>query len=194
MNKVNWKDLVYYDPTSPSGLRWACNIPHKGTFGNKVSYVKVVGDVAGSLQKKNNRYKIKYQQKAYMAHRVVYELFYGKISDELVVDHIDGDALNNRIENLRVVEQAKNARNVKKHSRNTTGVVGVVLSVVKSSSGKVFSYYNATWQVEGKMQNKYFSITKLGEDEAFRLACEHRAKMIEELNKQGAGYTERHGT
>jgi hypothetical protein len=39
-----------------------------------------------------------------------------------------------------------------------------------------------------------FSISKLGNDEAFRQACEYRAKMIAELNEQGANYTERHGT
>ena len=30
-------------------------------------------------------------------------------------------------------------------------------------------------------------------DEAFRLACEHREKMIMELNDRGAGYSPTHG-
>jgi hypothetical protein len=32
-----------------------------------------------------------------------------------------------------------------------------------------------------------------GNDFAFELACNYRDKMIEDLNKAGAGYTERHG-
>jgi hypothetical protein len=35
---------------------------------------------------------------------------------------------------------------------------------------------------------------KYGKEEAFRLAVEWRAARIKELNEQGAGYTERHGT
>lgn len=30
-------------------------------------------------------------------------------------------------------------------------------------------------------------------NEAFRLACDYRVRMIEELNSDGAGYTEHHG-
>jgi hypothetical protein len=194
MSDLNWKEVVYYDPTSPSCLRWACNIPYKGTFGTKVSYKRVIGDVAGTYAKRDNRYKIKFKQKAYMAHRVVYELFFGPIPDGLVIDHIDGDASNNVITNLRAVSHTTNCRNTKKPKSNKTGVQGVALSLILDKYGKEHRYYNAMHTRNGKLKNKYFSINKLGEQEAFRLACEYRAKMIEELNRQGAGYTERHGT
>jgi hypothetical protein len=41
--------------------------------------------------------------------------------------------------------------------------------------------------------NKKFSVKKLGLLPAFKAAVECRRKMIEELNGQGAGYTENHG-
>jgi hypothetical protein len=43
-------------------------------------------------------------------------------------------------------------------------------------------------------KSKAFSCLKYGDEEALRLALEWRDKTIKEINEQGAGYTERHGT
>ena len=58
------------------------------------------------------------------AHRVVFKLVHGTDPDQ--IDHIDGDPKNNRIGNLRSVSHAENQRNVRRHSRNKSGVTGVV--------------------------------------------------------------------
>ena len=43
-----------------------------------------------------------------------------------VVDHINGDSLLNKKNNLRICTQAENARNLPKSSRNTSGTKGIV--------------------------------------------------------------------
>lgn len=43
----------------------------------------------------------------------------------IMVDHIDGDPLNNQRNNLRLCSQAENQRNCKKHKDNKSGFKGV---------------------------------------------------------------------
>jgi hypothetical protein len=97
---------------------------------------------------------------------------------------------NNDIENLRVVSQAENSRN-RKVRNNKSGVVGVILQKGQNGSSEK---WRALWAVDGRKKSKAFAVSLYGYDEAFRLACEARASAIEELNAQGLGYTEYHGT
>ena len=84
--------------------------------------------------------------------------------------------------------------NTKMYKNNTTGVVGVYLDNKKDRKGGIKEYYKASWmELDGKQKTKAFSVDTYGKEEAFKLACECRARIIEELNSQGAGYTERHG-
>lgn len=47
-------------------------------------------------------------------HRIIWEMFYGKIPDNLQIDHIDRNGLNNKIENLRLATSQENNRNLSK--------------------------------------------------------------------------------
>lgn len=58
------------------------------------------------------------------AHRVAYALFYGKYPDK-IIDHINGDTSDNRIQNIRCVSQVENQRNQFLRKDNKSGAVGV---------------------------------------------------------------------
>lgn len=61
--------------------------------------------------------------KLYYAHRLIYLYHYGETPD--LIDHIDRDKTNNKIENLRASNKTTNACNAKIGVDNTSGVKGV---------------------------------------------------------------------
>ena len=62
--------------------------------------------------------------KSWRAHRLAYALYYGRWPQDQI-DHENGDRTDNRIENLRPVSRATNAKNRRMHSDNQSGVGGV---------------------------------------------------------------------
>lgn len=137
-------------------------------------------------------YRIAIGRKSYPLSRIVYQIHYGDLTPEFEVDHIDLDKKNNRIENLRKVPQEVNKRNRPK-PKNGSRETGVCLNV-KYYKGEPTKYWVARWyDAESVLRGKHFRIDVLGYDLAFQLACEHREKMIAQLNEQGAGYSPTHG-
>jgi len=72
--------------------------------------------IAGNLSK--NKYSgfyrvLNYKSMTYGCHRVAWFLTHGYMPPEgLVIDHIDGDTLNNKLDNLRLLTPTDNAKNV----------------------------------------------------------------------------------
>jgi hypothetical protein len=182
----DWTKWFYYDESSPTCLRWAV----ERRSGKYYHIVKTkIDDVAGTLRRGGRAAQVDVCGNNVFVHRIVWEIHNGTISDGLVIDHIDGNPLNNKLDNLRLVTQAINSRNQRKPKNNTSGEVGVSYMTPKGRA-----YWRATWYgLDGKLRHKCFSVGKLGYDEALAQAIAYRRLMIEELNSLGAGYTERHG-
>ena len=58
-------------------------------------------------------------------HRHVWEQANGTLPDGMMIDHIDGNGLNNDLSNLRLVDTLTNNRNARRAITNTSGVSGV---------------------------------------------------------------------
>jgi hypothetical protein len=83
-----------------------------------------IGHKAGTLRK-DGYVGVYYKGKYYFAHRIIWEMLRQDIPGDLVIDHIDGDRSNNRIENLRLCTFRENHYNRKIPSHNKSGFKGV---------------------------------------------------------------------
>lgn len=113
-------------------------------------------------------------------HRVVMNL---DKEDKRVVDHIDGNTLDNRKSNLRVVEQSLNCKNVHKMRNNTSGKIGVNYENTVNNRGIKVERYCAFWYCKDtkKLKKKSFSVKKHGgREQAYNKACEFRDLMANE--------------
>ena len=87
---------------------------------------KRAGEVAGGLyyasRKRRTRWRLKYEGKSYYRSRVIWALFNGE--PKALIDHIDGDTLNDKIENLREATNGQNQHN-RDFKGGATGIKGL---------------------------------------------------------------------
>lgn len=123
---------------------------------------------------------LKHNTKLFYIHRIIYLMLHKNLPEYM--DHIDGNPLNNTIENLRPVTIKINNRNKRKNSNNTTGTSNI--TIVRNSYAVCFSTNNGR-------KRRYFSIRKYGEEMALEL-CKN---VLESWKQQkiDEGYTQRHG-
>lgn len=95
--------------------------------------------------------------------------------------------------NVRWETNHQQARNKGYQVNNSSGVTGVTWDRKDWKHGSKL-YAKAQWNnLDGSVGAKRYSVDTYGLLPAFKLACEYRAKMIEELNANGAGYSPNHG-
>ena len=101
-----------------------------------------VGAVAGNINKKARSIGI--FNKNYAAHRLIFMFHYGFMPK--IIDHIDGNAFNNKIENLREASSKQNSQNSKLSKSNTLGYKNV-------SYKKDINKYRVRLVINGKETN-----------------------------------------
>lgn len=109
------KKLLHYDPET-------------GVFIRKVSTAKrmKIGDVAGWITLSNGKSYIRMSisYKPYLAHRLAWLYMTGRFpSGE--IDHINGNGLDNRFNNIREVLPQINMMNKRVYASNKSGISGV---------------------------------------------------------------------
>ena len=100
-----------------------CYSDGKLYWRKKVGRKVVVGAEAGTLRKTDGYRQIMVGKRIYRTHRLVYLYHYGYVPD--ILDHINQDVSDNRVENLRPATRTENAYNCKLRPDNTSGVKGV---------------------------------------------------------------------
>lgn len=108
-------EILRLDDRSESGLAWRKDVAPRARAGQR----------AGSVQPTTGHWRIKIDGEAYGAHRIVYLLAKGIDPGERVVDHIDGDGLNNDPKNLRLATWDENARNRRSVRGSASEFLGV---------------------------------------------------------------------
>ena len=151
--KLFWLDHEGMPPMWRS--RWA----GKETFTSKTKKGYLCGRVGDAF---------------FYAHRIAWVMYYGEWPSDQI-DHINGVRDDNRIINLRVVNNQENQRNSTMRRDNTSGITGVVWN-------KTNRNWRATIRVDSRLINLGSFIT-LEEAAAARKQADIKY-----------GFTERHGT
>ena len=110
MNATDWRALVEY---REGHLYWRVR-PSRGR-------VKP-GDRAGCQGMRKGYWVITYRGQRYYYHRVIWTVCNGDLPPGSMIDHIDHDPANNRIENLRLATPSQNAFNSLKRLAKTSSV------------------------------------------------------------------------
>ena len=146
--------------------------PETGIFIRKIktSNSVKVGDIVGS---DNGLGYIKFcvNSKLQFAHRMAWLYVYGSIPN-LNIDHINSNPSDNRICNLRLVNQSENMQNTGKWKNNTSGYKGVTWAKDKNK------WCSQIWKNNKKHHLGFFDKAET----AYKIYCQ-AAKKLHTHNK-----------
>lgn len=144
-------EYVYYDESSPTFLRW------KNSMKNNAR----ADSPAGHVTKKPKGYcYVEICNQSFAIHRVVWVLHNREISEDVFVDHIDGNRKNNCILNLRLTNPKENAHNrIRKIPES-----GYRNIRAEKLNGVIVSYIVRWYEINriGKRNHKCFNVKEYG--------------------------------
>ena len=163
------------DSTSPTGIILKSSDTDFKAIGKPCGYMKKPGSKSYWAISKDNI--------EYYVHRIVYTLHHGDFDPNLIINHIDGNGLNNSIENLELVTLRLNSLECKDSKNSTTGYNGVVLHRDKEGNidGAVARYPTDSFTAK----TKFFNLKKYGTiEKCVELASDFHRMKKEELVKK----------
>lgn len=168
------QSILKIDENSPSGLTW---LPRENSrcssrFANKIAGCKHT-DPKDSYKKWNLNIRYNEKRLNFICSRVIFLLHHGFLTKGKCIDHIDGNPLNNKVENLRESTRNQNNQNSRRPKTNTSGHKNVCWD---KKSGK----WRVRIQANGKRH--YFGLYE-DKEEAIRVAIEARKKLHGEFGR-----------
>lgn len=141
---------------------------------------KAVGKPCGYIRRPNGKsyWSVSKDNVEYFVHRLICTMLYGDLADDLVVNHIDGNGLNNKVENLEVVTLRINSLECKDSKNSTTDHNGVIIH--KDKNGNVdgaVARYPTEAHVAG---SKFFALSRYGTIDA----CVAEASTFHKVKKK----------
>lgn len=154
---MNWHDYFIYDGNT-GNLIWKHRPVErfKTKRGASIWNARYAFKIAGCIIRLSHKYarvEVGLNGKSHKAHRIIWEMHYGSIPEGKVIDHVDGDPINNVLSNLRLATRVENQRNQGVSVRNKSGVTGVCWLksrnkwiadiVISGRVGKRLGYYHS---------------------------------------------------